>query len=299
MGAAGCLRQPSQLEPSGRLVVAVGLAPYAWLVEQIGREHVEVLTLVHPGQSPELFQPTDAEVSRLISAAVYFQCGMPFERGPWFAAIRSHARTRLVDLLAAVPLRSMEAHAHGQQAGSSHRVSGRGGATPEQQPGPAAGKDPHVWLSPRLLKILARTVAQTLQGLDPQRAPEYQDNLGDLEARLDAADREIRQTLSPIRGNPFFVVHPAWGYFAEEYGLRQVAIQAEGKDPTDQELTQLQQLARAQRAKVIFVQPQFASRAAEALARAIGARTETLDDLAPDVIEGLRETAAKLARAYD
>jgi len=284
--AGGCGRSLPP-PPSGGIVVGVGLLPYRWLVEQIGGDRVEVVTLVKPGDSAELYQPTDAEVTRLMQATVYFRTGMPFESGPWLEALQANPRIRIVDLLAGIPLRPMENHAHGEAADREAHAA-------------HAADDPHVWLSPRLLKIQARTVAKTLQGLDPDHAKDYQENLKVLEARLDQADRSIREKLQPLggKGKAMFVFHPAWGYFADEYGLRQVAIQSEGKEPTDQELTELQVQARRQKVKVIFVQPQFASGAAEAVARAIGARVETLDDLAPDAIAGLLQTAEKLVEAY-
>jgi zinc transport system substrate-binding protein len=198
---------------------------------------------------------------------------MPFESGPWLAAVQANPRIHLVDLQAGITLRS-EGHGHGE------------------------GNDPHVWLSPPLLKAQARTVAEQLKALDPAHAKDYEATLKDLETRLDQADRTIRKTLQPLRGKTMFVFHPAWGYFAAEYGLRQVAIQVEGKEPTDYDLTQLQKLARQEGIKVIFVQPQFASGAPEAMARAIGGRVETLDDLTPDVLAGLLETARKVAAAY-
>jgi zinc transport system substrate-binding protein len=297
--AGGCSRAPRSPAPGG-VVVGVGLLPYRWLVEQIGGDRVEVVTLVKPGDSAELYQPTDAEVSRLMQAAVYFRTGMPFERGPWLDALQANPRIELVDLRAGIELRPMESHAHGEAAvgpavpAGPRGSSAAGGAGPT----PSAADDPHVWLSPRLLKTQARTVAETLQSLDPDHAKDYQENLKVLEARLDQADRSIREKLKPLRGKAMFVFHPAWGYFADEYGLRQVAIQIEGKEPTDQELTELQVQARREGVKVIFVQPQFASGAAEAVARAIGARVEPLDDLAPDVIAGLLQTAEKLVQAY-
>jgi len=281
---SGCAREvPPQA--TGKLVVAVGILPDRWLVEQIGGDHVEAIALVKPGDSAELYQPTDAEVSRLMQSAVYFRTGMPFENGPWLDALTANPKIRLADLLAGIRLRPTEDHAHREPLGE----------TPHETPG--AG-DPHVWLSPRLLKIQARTVAAQLAELDPEHAKDYEWNRADLDARLDQADRTIRKMLEPLRGKAMFVFHPAWGYFADEYGLRQAAIQVKGKEPTDQELTELQELARREGARVIFVQPQFAAGAAEAVARAIGARVETLDDLSPDVIAGLLETAEKLVEAH-
>ena len=229
-----------------------------------------------------------------MQAAVYFRVGMPFENGPWFAAIQANPRVHVVDLRAGIALRPMERHVHHEA-----ESAGPAGDTHPSQASPRAmADDPHVWLSPRLLKVQAKTVAAELQALDPGHAAEYQKNLEHLQSRLDEADRSVRKTLEPLRGKAMFVFHPAWGYFADDYGLRQVAVQTEGKEPTDQELTELQSLARREGVKVVFVQPQFASGAPEAMARAIGGRVETLDDLAPDLVAGLFETAKRLVEAY-
>ena len=95
-----------------------------------------------------------------------------------------------------------------------------------------------------------------------------------------------------------FVFHPAWGYFADEYGLRQVAVELEGKEPTDRELTELQQLARREGVRVIFVQPQISGQSAEAIARAVGARVEVFDPLAEDLPSELLRAAEVLTGSY-
>jgi zinc transport system substrate-binding protein len=148
------------------------------------------------------------------------------------------------------------------------------------------------------LKIQARTIARTFGELDPARREVYDRNFAATEEKLDAADREIRRVLEPFRGKMFFVFHPAWGYFADDYGLKQVAIEAEGKEPSDEEATVLQKLARQQGVKVVFVQPQIASRGAQAIAQAIGARVEPLDPLAPDLPDNLVRAARAIADSY-
>lgn len=160
------------------------------------------------------------------------------------------------------------------------------------------GKDPHIWLSPALLKKQAHTIAATLADVDPAHRDAYMANLKAVEQELDEADKQIREQLAPLKGKAFFVFHPAWGYFADAYGLRQLAIEVEGKEPSDQELTEVQQAARKEGAKVIFVQPQIPGRAAQAVAQAIGARTENLDPMAEDVLENLKRVAAAIAKSY-
>ena len=110
------------------------------------------------------------------------------------------------------------------------------------------------------MKIQAATIARTLGQLDPSHQAEYRHNLEAVERELDDLDQAIAKKLAALRGKPFFVFHPAWGYFADDYGLRQVAIEVEGKDPTDQELTELQRAARLAGAKIILVQPEISGR---------------------------------------
>lgn len=295
----GC-QSGSSPDKDGKITVAVTMLPHAWLVQQVGGDRVEVVTLVKPGESAELYQPTDAQISQVMRSKAYFRVGMPLERSRGFQAIESSGKVKVVDLRDGIPLRQMERHAHheegetGQGHKDSEAVSLNSGSAAESH----EGKDPHIWLSPRLLKIQARTVADTLAEIDPAHKEDYEQNLASLSKRLDEIDQSIRTTLEPYRGKAFFVFHPAWGYFADEYGLRQIAIETEGKEPSDQELTALQQQVREQGVKVIFIHPQTASRAAKAIATAIGGRTETLEDLPADLPESLLRTARLLAQSY-
>jgi zinc transport system substrate-binding protein len=287
----GCRGESDRL-PVGPLRVAVSIIPQAWLVSEIGGRYVDVVALVQPGESHETYQPSDAQISRVMGGAAYFCIGMPFESGPAFANIRSQGKLRMVDMREGIELREIGAAERpaGEEASRGHPSHGHGHEH--------GGKDPHVWLSPKLLKIEARTVAKTLGELDPAHREAYDRNLAALNAKLDAADGEIHGLLDPLRGKTLFVFHPAWGYFADEYGLKQVAIEQEGKEPSDEEATALQRSAREHGAKVVFVQPQISSRGAEAVARAIGARVESLDPLAPDVLDNLVRAARMIAASY-
>lgn len=285
--ACGCGERRADGE--GRLTVAVSIAPQAWLVQQVGAAHVDVVTVVEPGSMPETYQPTDAQVSRVMAAKVFFRIGVPFENSPGFESMRESGRLRIVDTRQGVAMRLMTPHAHG---GHGPGDAGDGHAHREH-----TGPDPHIWLSPRLLKTQARTIADTLAALDPTHGQEYEQNLQGLERRLDELDRALRETLEPIRGKAFLVLHPAWGYFADQYGLRQMAIEVEGKEPTDHELTELQRQARGEGIRVVFIQPQTAGLAAHAVARAIGGRVEVIDDLEFDVEVNLLRVAQMLVES--
>jgi len=293
--AAGCQGPPGGV-PAGKLRAAVSIPPQAWLVEQIGGPRVEVFTMVHPGDSHETYQPSDAQIARIRACAVWFRIGIPFESGRALQGMIAQGKLRVVDTRAGIPLREMSALERGEEGSDEDHA--RGGEEHRHPHHDHSGKDPHLWLSPRLLKIQARTIAKTLSELDPAHQAEYEANLASLEQRLDGVDLEIRRVLEPWKGRMFLVFHPAWGYFADDYGLRQAAVEIEGKEPSDEEATALQKLARREGIKVVFVQPQIASRGAEAIARAIGARLESLDPLAPDVPDNLLRAARAIAASF-
>jgi zinc transport system substrate-binding protein len=248
-----------------RIEVVVSVEPQRWLVEAIGGEWVAVGVLVQPGESPATYMPTDAQVTGLMRSAVYFRIGVPFENGAWFDAVAKSGRISMVDLRQDIELR---------------------------------GNDPHIWLSPRLLSIQARTVAEAISRVDPNHRADYRANLEALQAQLASLDTRLRLQLEPFSGRKFFVFHPSWGYFAKDYGLEQVAIESGGREPSDSELTALQRQARQASTTTVFVQPQIQGRGARAFAEAIGARLEILDPLAADVGLNLRQTADKLVQAF-
>lgn len=267
-----------------KLHAAVSIPPHAWLVEQIAGDAVEVSTVLAPGDSPATHQPTDVQVSRVLSSRVYFSSGVPFEAGPWFGALAKHVE--VVALGNGVADRVLKDHFHGAEV-------------PERPRSMTSGFDPHTWLSPARLRVQARKVAETLSRLDPDSTAVYGANFEDLERELDGLDRWIRSTLAPYQGRAFIVFHPSWGYFADDYGLNQIAIEIEGKEPSDSEITHLQRDARELGVSTIFVQPEIAGRAAQAVADAVGAELQILDPLAADIPANLRRTTEALVRSFD
>jgi zinc transport system substrate-binding protein len=145
---------------------------------------------------------------------------------------------------------------------------------------------------------MARTILRTLCEMDPDASDRYQANLDGLLEELDRLHDEVREILSPFAGRRLYLYHPAWGYFCDAFGLEQVAIEVEGKEPSDEELTRIQEQMRADETKAIFVQPQIEGRSAEPVARAVGASLKILDPLRRDVITNLRDAAQAIAESY-
>lgn len=156
----------------------------------------------------------------------------------------------------------------------------------------------HIWLSPRRLMRQAEIVAATLAELDPANAVQYRANLAVVKAELERLDAELRDKLQPLQGERFFVFHPAWECFAEDYGLVQEAVEIQGQEPSDKEMTEIQRRARRSRIKVILVQRTRPSRAALAVAETAGLRPVMVDPLAEDIPSELRRVTQTLVSAY-
>lgn len=261
-----------------RLSAFVSILPQACIVERIGGGFVAVHVLVGPGQSPHAYDPTPRQVAALSGADVFFTIGMPFERR-LLGKIRGLGRgMTLVDMRRGIRLRPAD----------DHGGAGHGGAH--------AGADPHVWLSPLLLKRQAATVCRALRQKDPGNGAAYRRNYENLAADLDRLHAELSRRLAPLAGRQVFVFHPALGYFADAYGLRQVPIEMEGKEPGSRSFAAILDRARAAGTKTIFVERQFSPKSARAVAARIGAEVVTIDPLAPDCLQNLRDIAAKIEK---
>ncbi|WP_428623163.1 metal ABC transporter solute-binding protein, Zn/Mn family [Sedimenticola sp.] len=264
------------------LSIYVSILPQKFFVERLGGEHVHVAVLVEPGQSPETFEPLPRQMAVLSQSALFYRIGVPFEDA-WIDTLqRTHPGIALLDARQGVRLREMEP-AGGHPHGSGHRHE---------------GVDPHIWLDPANVRVMIGYLRDRLIALDPAHAADYRENHARFYQELVALEQEIRELLRPLHGRPFMVFHPSWGYFADAFGLRQLAIESEGKEPGARNLMRLIDQARAQQIKVIFIQQQFGQRQAAALADAIGGRLVALDPLAESYIENMRTIARAIGGAY-
>jgi zinc transport system substrate-binding protein len=201
---------------------------------------------------------------------------------------------------------AMEAHHHhDDQAEEHHDIDNQeaehdhekkeqhGEAAHDEDHHEHAGLDPHIWLSPPLVKTQARTILAALQEVDPAHRSVYEANFEAFTAQIDQLDADLKKTFAGKKGLQFMVFHPAWGYFAHAYGLKQVPIEIEGKDPKPAHLKELIQHARENGIKVVFVQPQFSTKSAELVAREIGGQVAFANPLAEDWMANLRQVADK------
>ena len=149
------------------------------------------------------------------------------------------------------------------------------------------------------MRTMASTIADALTQADPYFGPLFHDNLIKLQADLTALDAELRAILTPVHGQTLLVFHPSYGYFAKAYGLKQLAIEKDGKEPLPGDLRQLVDQAKKAKTKALFVQPNFSTRTAETVAQGLGARVIVLDPLAEDYLVGMRTLAHQIASGLE
>jgi len=270
--SAPCRRNAAPVKDGDRLRVFVSILPQAYFVQRVGGEHVDVEVLVGPGQGPHNYEPTLKQMTRLAGARLYFRIGVPFEETLVRKLASFHQDLRIVDTRRGIELHPAEDDHEGR-------------------------KDPHIWLSPKLASIQAGTICDALCEADPVNKADYRSNLARLQRDLAGLDARIAKALAPLRGRTFYVFHPAFGYFAEAYGLKQEAVEIGGRSPSARHIKELIEKARAEGVKVIFVQPQFSGTAAETIAAAIGGAVVRMDPLAPDYFRNLEEMTEKIQNA--
>jgi zinc transport system substrate-binding protein len=158
-------------------------------------------------------------------------------------------------------------------------------------------KDPHIWLDPRNAIVMAENIRAALAPIDPDGRAACSTRTEALVERLTSLHKVLSERLAAYRGSSFYIYHPAFGYFAEAYGLKQVSVETEGKEPSARQLAELVDNAKRARIRVVFAQSQFSTRTAEMLARAIDGKVVILDDLAPDLITNLDAISTKFLEA--
>ncbi len=279
------------------LQVAVSIIPQLYIVDKIGKDFVNVTVLLPPGASPVTYEPRPAQMTILSKSRLFFAQGVPFESAwlPRFQA--ANPNCTVVNVGEGIQKRPMAAHHHHHEDGEEGHHENDEHAQEDHQEGSANGVvlDPHIWLSPELMKTQAATITKALQQADSEHKDDYAANLAAFEDEITDLQTQIHAIL-PDHG-AFMVFHPSWGYFAHEFGLEQIPIEDEGKEPSPKELAKLIHLGQEEHVSVIFVQPQFSKKSAQLIANQIPANVAVIDPLAPNWAQNMMNVAQQIAQA--
>ena len=259
-----------------KINAVVSILPEISFVKAIGGDLVNVSVMVQPGAEPETYAPKPTQMGELARANIYFAIGIEFEDA-WLPRFANQNPNMLI--------------VHVEKGIKKEAMPTFRGKIPTQ-----GQKDPHVWMSPKNIKIIAKNIFDTLAKQDSKNRLIYEKNYKKFILHVEKIDAKIRDILknSP-KNSKFMVFHPAWGYFAKEYHLVQLPIQVEGKAPTPKGLIRIIKIAKSDHIKAIFTQPEFSHKVADKLAEQLHIKVIKATPLDPNWEENLIKFARAIA----
>lgn len=275
-----CANPVARNEPN-KLVISVSILPQQWFVDQIGGDRVWTQALVGSGDDPHTYEPSPKQMTNLADSELYFTIGVEFE-AVWLPRFESsNPKMQVVD--SAAGIERIPAIGEHENAGST-----------------GSETDPHIWFSPSRMKQMAQTMAQAMQAADPQNADFYQVNLDALLVKIDAVDAEVRAQLEGSKREHFMVVHPAWGYVAQDYGLQMLAVEIGGSEPAPETLSQIIELAKEYGVNTLVIEKGSNARLADSIKEQAGIQyVVEWDPMAYDWPASMQLIAETLHRALN
>ncbi|QGY47647.1 hypothetical protein GM418_29455 [Maribellus comscasis] len=217
-------------------VVTVSILPQKTFVEMIAGDDFKVNVLLPPGASPAVFTLLPSQLKDITHSKVWFRVGHVGFEYSWKEKIEQANRqmkvidlSKELDLISATSITSTETKTE-------------------------KGINPHIWMSPPLVKQMARRITEELSVLNPEKSAIYNENYLKFATEIDQLDDIIRSTLKDYQGRKFIMFHPSLSYFAREYGLKEYSLEPGGKEPTPQRMAELVKLARKENIRVIYIQ---------------------------------------------
>jgi zinc transport system substrate-binding protein len=272
-----------------KISVVVSILPQKEFVENIGGQFVQTIVLVPPNASPESYEPNPAQMKELSRAKFFFKVGtnLDFELSLLDKIAGLNPSLRIVDCSKGINI--LIEPKGGSDQGEEVKYSGHH----------HGGSDPHIWSSLRNAQVIIDNITDGLIAVDSIHKAEYQKNAATYKQKLAFLDKQIAAMFANTKKRKFIVFHPAWGYFAKDYGLIQLAVEMEGKEPSAADIKGLILLAKENGITTVFASPQFNAESAKTIAREIGGTVEYIDPLNEHYFDNMQTVAGKIAKSLD
>jgi len=275
-------------------IVFVSIVPQQYFINRIAGDLVDARVMVETGADPHTYEPKPSQMAALSEALVYFTVGIEFE-GAWLARFAdANPDMAIVDTTEGIDKQPMLfEHSHEGEEDHIDEVD----HDEDDDDHHDDELDPHVWVSPALVKIQVQHMYDTLVALLPQHEVVFAENLSTFMGEIENLEGEIEGVLAEIPSRKFIVFHPSWGYLAEQFNLIMIPIEVGGTEPGPAELAAIIDEAKEEDIHVIFAQPEFSTKSAETIAREINGEVILISPLAYDWLENMRNVASVFAEA--
>lgn len=251
-------------EPDNQKIkIAVTILPYSGIVKEIGGNKVDVTVLVPPQSACETYEPTPVDIAKAAKTGIYFAVGAnyAFEKNLLKGIRENYKNIEVVDCSSGIEIKT---------------------------------NNPHIWLYPEGLKKIASQIYESLKKARPELRDYFEKNKENYLRQIDSTDAVIKKDFLSLKGSKMLVFHPSWFYFASYYGIEQVAIEEEGKEPTAQDLKKIVDLAQKYKIRTFFVEPNTNEEAAAAIKEELRASTVLLNPMEENVLKNFQQTAQKV-----
>jgi zinc transport system substrate-binding protein len=263
---------------TGARIITVSIAPIGYFVREIAGDDFSVNTMVLPGANPHIYEPYPEQISKLRKSVAYISNGFLGFEMTWlnrfYEMNRSMVKLSLGDKIDLIASEDMHEGDH------------------------AEGADPHYWVSPKCAMTMASSVKDLLCKLNPSGEQKYKSNYSGLLLKISELDKKAKSLFSEFSGEAFMIYHPNLAYLARDYGLEEIPVEFEGKEPPPSRLKELIDLARAKNIRTIFVQKEYDSRNAKAIAGEIGAKIVVIDPLSENWLKATMDIITALNNSF-
>ena len=267
---ASCGNQKKAEKSAGADVVTVSILPQKTFVEKIAGDDFEVNLLIPTGSSPAAYTLLPSQLKDITRSAIWFRIGYIGFEHSWADKIeQANTKMKVVNISEGLDLIADKMEQHGDHVHID-------------------GVDPHVWLSPVMVKQMTKVILDELSALKPEKAEEYKANYMRFVKECDQLNIDIKNQLKDYAGRKFIVFHPSLSYYAREYGLDQYSLETGGKEPTPQQLRKVVDMAKAEGIEVVYIQSEFDREHARVFADEIGGKIIQVWPLNPEWEENLR-----------
>ena len=259
-----------------RPTITVSILPQKYLTERIAGDNFKVNVLVPPGSSAETYEPTPRQMQNAANSVLYFRIGyLEFERTLVRNLQAQNTNLKFINTSEGIDLIAAEIADHGDHV---HLY----------------GVDPHTWITLTGVRMQAENMLEAIIDADPDNKEQYLGNYNRFIKELDQLHAELKKKFSDVKRRTFIIFHPALGYFARDYGLTQISIEQEGKNPTAANMRQVIDIAREESIRDVFIQMEFELDNAMVVARELGGEVIEINPLSENWMDSMTEIADKL-----
>jgi len=265
----------------------VSILPQQTFLKKIGGDKVNIALMVKPGNSPHTYEPKPSQMREISKADIYFSIGVEFEH-TWLERFKNQNKSIVIhDMATNIAKIEIKEHSHHEEGDDNHsnHDEHKEDSHDDQD---EDNLDPHIWVSPENVKIIANNIFKTLSEIDSANTHYYKENLNNFLKEINQTDKTIKNILKDTpKHTKFMVFHPSWGYFARDYDLEQFAIESGGKNPKPKQIAYLIEEAKEENVKAVFTAPEFSTKTANQIAKEVGVPVVKVSPLNPKWSENL------------